>query len=222
MTRIATLLEVRAGKVREHARPDWDRHANRLWKSAYVKDPLAGEARVTPLGIEGDEQYSRDVHGGEHMALLAYSAAHYADWREALSLPAMGPGGFGENLVLDGADETEVCIGDVWSAGGVRLQVSQPRGPCANISRRWNREDLVQRVTANGRTGWYLRVLAPGAIAAGQGIDLVERPHARWTVARVFRARVEPKTPRETLAAIAGLAALSPEWRAKFSARLAG
>ena len=86
------------------------------------------------------------------------------DWREELSLPEMGPGGFGENFTVSGQDEATVFIGDVYEVGEAVVQVSQPRGPCANISRRWERPDLVRRVEESGRHGWYLRVLQEGVV----------------------------------------------------------
>lgn len=216
------LLEVRAGHARDFARPAWDHAPERTWRSAYQKDPLSGPAFVRRLGVEGDEQYDTEVHGGPEMALLAYSVGHYPEWRAALDLPAIGPGGFGENLCVSGLDERTVCIGDVWRVGEARLQVSQPRGPCANISRRWDRADFMKRVTDTARTGWYLRVLDEGRVTAGDAIERLERPRPEWSVERVFRARVGPGRDIAAFAALAALPELSPEWRGKFERRLDG
>ncbi len=213
------IVSVRTGRVREHARPDWDHHAKRTWRTAYYKDEVAGPVRVTPTGLEGDEQADRRVHGGEQMAVLAYAVSHYARWREAPALAAMGPGGFGENLSLEGPDEASVCIGDVWETDGVRLQVSQPRGPCAAISRVWNVPDLMQRATDAVRIGWYFRVLREGPIARGETLRLVDRPHPAWTVARVFRLRIGADSDPAALEALAVCEALSPEWRRKVRER---
>ncbi len=211
----ARIVSVRAGRAREWPRPDWDRHAQRTWRTAYWKDELPGPARVTALGLEGDEQADRAVHGGVQMAVLAYAASHYAAWREDPALAAMGPGGFGENLTLEGPDESDVCIGDVWATVGVRLVVSQPRGPCAAISRRWNVPDLMQRAIDSARTGWYLRVAREGTLARGESLELQERPHPHWNVARVFRLRIGAERDAAALRALAACEALSPEWRRK-------
>ena len=220
MTLAPRLAEVRAGRARDFARPAWDHAPDRIWRSAYDKAPISGPAFVRRLGVEGDEQYEVEVHGGPEMALLAYSIERYPEWREWLSLPEIGPGGFGENLCVSGLDETSVCIGDVWRVGEARLQISQPRGPCANISRRWDRMEMLRRVTETARAGWYLRVLEEGRIAAGDAIERLERPCPEWTIERVFRARVEHGTSAETFETLAALEELSPEWRAKFAARL--
>ena len=39
--------------------------------------------------------------------------------------PGFVAGGLGENLSTEGADESAVCVGDVWAFGTARLQLSQ-------------------------------------------------------------------------------------------------
>lgn len=221
MSETARIVSVRAGRVREHVRPDWDHHAERTWRTAYVKDELAGAATVSALGIDGDEVASKEHHGGVDMAVLAYAVSHYAAWRIETGLSAMGPGALGENLALEGPGERDVCIGDRWESDHVAFEVSQPRAPCAAISRIWDRERLLAEVTASGRTGWYLRVTRPGTLRAGETLRRVARPHPEWTVERVFRARVETPHDLGAARALAQLPALSPPWRGLFAARLA-
>lgn len=215
----ARVLSIRTGRVRELARPNWDRHRERAWQTAYFKDEVAGPVRVSALGIEGDEQYDRGSHGGVEMALLAYAESSYALWRAEPGRDSFGPGGFGENLVLEGSDESSVCIGDAWECATLRLEVSQPRGPCSNISRRWNDPNLLKRVVETGRTGWYLRVLSEGMLERGDTLALAERPHPEWTVNRVFRVKTNRDADPGDLKALAALEALSPEWREYFSER---
>lgn len=210
------IVSVRVGRIRELPRPEWDHHEQRTWHSAYGKDEVAGRVRVGTLGLDGDEQADRRHHGGPQMAVLAYAAGHYPHWRAMRGLESMGPGGFAENLTVEGQDETSVCVGDVFEAGGAALQVSQPRGPCAAISRWWNEPDMVRRSTETSRTGWYLRVLREGVLARGDSVRLVERPCPEWTVTRVFRLRVGLEHDPQAVAALIGCLELSPEWQGHF------
>jgi MOSC domain-containing protein YiiM len=216
----ARVVSVRVGRIRAMPRPDWDHHAEREWSSAYLKDSVAGPVPVGPLGLEGDEQFDRVSHGGPDKAVLAYSADHYPAWRDELGIAEFGPGAFGENLTVTGLDETQVCVGERWTVGEVTLEVSQPRGPCANISRRWNREDLLKRVTDSRRGGWYLRVITPGRLATG---DIVERHPAaspEWTVDRVFALFARQLDDPEAVRTLADLAPLASRWRGYFGRRL--
>lgn len=216
-TKVATVVSVRVGSIRTHARPAWDEVRSRPWSTAFWKDEVAGPVRVGTLGLAGDQQADTANHGGPEMALLMYADSHYPSWRALAGLEAMGPGGFGENLTVSDVDETRLCVGDVLEVGGARLQIASPRGPCADISRRWNAEWLLKRVLAQRRTGWYLRVQTEGPVTHGDDVRLASRPHPGWTVDRVLRLRYEPPRSPADLAEAAALAGLAPEWRARFA-----
>lgn len=208
---------MRAGAIRRRARPAWD-HVTSPWDTAFWKDEVVGAVPIGLIGLEGDQQADRRHHGGPERAVLMYAAAHYPSWREGTGLADMGPGAFGENLTVDGLDETTVCVGDVLEVGGARLQVASPRGPCLDISRRWDHEGLLKRVVATRRTGWYLRVPGPGPVEAGDRVRVVERPHPGWTVDRLLRLRYVSPRRRDELEAAAALRWLDPEWCERFAA----
>ncbi len=125
----------------------------------------------------------------------------------------MSGGGFGENLTIAGQTEATVCIGDRYAIGNVVLEVSQPRQPCWKLARRWRISDLPKRVIRTSRTGWYLRVIQPGTIAAADEIQLLSRPHPEWTLVRanqVFYLKGGQTPERSELA---GLPELADAWR---------
>ncbi|HTR96770.1 MAG TPA: MOSC domain-containing protein [Candidatus Acidoferrales bacterium] len=217
----ARVVSLRTGCVTHLPRPEWERHRGATWRSAYVKSETNGPVRVTTLGLEGDEQFDRRVHGGPDRALLAYAGSHYAKWRAETGLDAMGPGGFGENLTLAGVDESSVCLGDRWTSGDVGLEVSQPRGPCANISRRWNHPRLLELSTQLVRIGWYLRVRSEGALAGGATMQLASRPHPEWTIERIFRLRLEPGRDPDGVRWLSASGVLTSDWRGWFATRAA-
>lgn len=146
--------------------------------SAFVKRRVLGSVRVDPLGLEVDEQADLRVHGGPEKAVYAYSALHYPLW--AAELPALASrfvaGSFGENLTIEGLDERDLCVGDVHGIGTVRLQVCQPRQPCAKLALAFESPRLPKAFVRSGRSGWYYRVLSPGTLQAGDRVELIERP----------------------------------------------
>lgn len=215
------LESLQVGRVRDHDWPAVGDQPARSWRTGYFKDPVVGPTRLEQLGLDGDEQYEREHHGGAYRAVLAYSAEHYPLWRAELGIPEMGPGGFGENFTVSGQDESSVCVGDVFTIGSARLQISQPRGPCANIARRWRQPELVRRVVETSRFGWYLRVLEAGDVAAGMDVRLVERPYPNWNAAHVFRLRVDPRLDPVAVAGLARCPELTPHLRERFAAQLA-
>jgi MOSC domain-containing protein YiiM len=184
----------------------------RLWESAIVKSPIEGAVPVGKENLAGDAQANRKYHGGPDKAICVYCAEHYPVWRESLSL-GLPFGAFGENFTVEGLTEDIVCIGDVLSVGTTRLQVTQPRQPCANIIRRWGQPDLPRQMQETGWTGFYFRVRLAGEIAAGQEVTVVERPHPGWTLLRANRLMYGDPTAVEEITALRALRFLSAEWK---------
>jgi len=181
------------------------------WITAIYRKPVSAAVFCTRLGFEGDQVGNPRVHGGPDKAVLCYSAAHYPTW-QAEGMPA-GPGGFGENLTIEGLDEESVCIGDVYRVGEVEAQVSQPRGPCNTLARRWGRTDLVRVVKENHRSGWYLRILREGKIAPGDAVELIARPQPGWTAARTAEVNYSRNRTLEDLEELVEVPELSANWR---------
>jgi MOSC domain-containing protein YiiM len=156
------------------------------------------------------------------MAVLAYPEEHYRRWRDELDWGGLPYGGFGENLTVGGTTEEVACLGDVWRAGTALLQISEPRKPCRNISRFWNRPGLLRLVERTGRHGFYLRVLEEGVVEAGQEIGLVARPRPGWSVARAMAARRGASRDPAEAEALLGVMELGNDWRAHLIGALRG
>ena len=208
-----TLLSIQTGRPRTHGGKD-------PWTTSIFKDPVAGARRLGSLGLDGDEQADLVVHGGPDKAVCVYAARHFASWREELGLE-MTPGAFGENFTALGQDDFDVAIGDVFEVGEALVEVSQPRGPCWKLARRWGRPDLVKHVLKTRRTGWYLRVLREGLVAAGDRLVRVDRRAPEWTVARVVELAYLSREGVATadLAALASLPSLARDARISLARR---
>jgi MOSC domain-containing protein YiiM len=215
------IVSVQVGLPRSLGTADAADPMDRPWTTGFFKEPVAGPVVVGPTGLNGDGQADLVNHGGPNKAVLAYAAAHYPGWREELGRDDLPYGGFGENLTLAGLDESAVCVGDVWAAGDVLFEVSQPRQPCWKLARRWRVKDLALCVQRNGRSGWYFRVLRPGELSANVPLVLRDRPAPEWTVARANRLMHHDKHDLAAAAALLAVPALSASWRAALSGRLA-
>lgn len=183
-------------------------------RTAIAKTPVAGRVRVVVDGLHGDEQIDPG-HGGPDRVLCVYPSEHYAFWDARLH-PA-----FGENITSEGLSESEVVIGETWQIGTALLQVSQPRSPCFKVAARLGIPDLVIRARRAAFTGLHLRALEPGSIAAGDAIELIERPWHGVTVADAVAARFAPVADPELVARVLAVPELAEDWRAKTAPRLA-
>ena len=102
--------------------------------SGIAKTSLAQEiVFVGATNIEGDSQADLTVHGGLDKAVYAYPADNWRWWETEHTLPC-APNTFGENLTLEGADETQVSIGDRFRWGDAESR-SPSRAGLATSSR---------------------------------------------------------------------------------------
>jgi MOSC domain-containing protein YiiM len=193
---------------------------DRPWVTGFFKEPVAGAVRLGPTNLEGDGQADLVHHGGPDKAVLMYSARHYPAWRLSLNHPSLPFGAFGENFTISGLTEADVCIGDTWQVGDVAItQVSQPRQPCWKLARRWRIKTLALQVQESGRTGWYVRVLHEGTVAAGMPVVLLHRPHPDWTVERANRVMHTDKSDVAAASQLAAIPLLSGNWRTTLTRR---
>src|SRR6266851_5776636 len=210
---LARLISIQVGLPAVHGQLGADDPLDRPWRTGFFKTAVAGPVWLGRLNLVGDGQANLRVHGGADKAVLGYAASHYPLWRAELDMSDLPYGAFAENFTIAEQDEGQVCLGDVYAIGTARLQVSQPRQPCANITHRWKLPGLTQRVEATGRHGWYLRVLAEGEVVVGEPVELLERPSPEWTVARATRAMRQRTTDHAEAAALLAVPTLSEAWR---------
>src|SRR5829696_3672428 len=166
-TRRMRLLAVNVG------RPRTIKWRGREVRSAIWKEPVAGRRHVDRLNIDGDDQADRLGHGGEHRAVFVYQAESYRYWEAQLGRELAGSGRFGENFTVAGLPDDEVCIGDRYRIGSALFEVTQPRVMCFKVGIRLDEPRMPALLTGHGRPGFYLRVLEPGEVGAGDAIDKI-------------------------------------------------
>lgn len=187
--------------------------------SAIGKLPVAHPVAVGPMGLAGDEQADRTVHGGVDKAIHHYPADHYDWWRGYLGdAPLLdAPGAFGENISTAGLDEQNVFLGDRFRLGSALVEVTQARQPCWKLDHRFQTKGVMAQVVKTRRTGWYYRVLEPGHVRAGDTLDLVERPYPEWPLASLFALLIggEAKARPADLRALRAVPVLAETWKVR-------
>lgn len=166
-----------------------------LWKGGVVstgiyKEPVAGRVRVRTLGLEGDEQADRTVHGGPRKAVYAYASEHYRAWREELPGRDWPWGTFGENVTTEGLREESVHVGDRYRVGSALLEATRPRFPCFKLGIKFGREDIIPTFLHRGRSGFYFAVVEEGDVAEGDPIHLIHAASGSPTIADLVAARI--------------------------------
>lgn len=189
-------------------------------RTAICKEPVQGPVQVHTLHLEGDGQGNLKVHGGVDKAVYAYPLEHYAHWLEAEGTD-YPMGQFGENLTTEGLLEESVAIGDVYRVGTALLQVSEPREPCSTLAFRMQDPTFPKRFLRSRRVGFYLRVLEPGVLEAGDAIVKEASGPPEVSIHRLVGLAYFKSGDLETATTAAQLDALPAAWRDEIAQQLA-
>ncbi|KAJ4371867.1 hypothetical protein N0V86_008421 [Didymella sp. IMI 355093] len=207
--------QIRSGKIKKSL-------GNGRIETGIFKTNTAGPVTITTNGIVGDE-HAYEPHRSPDKALLHYCTTHYDEWSREIPVSEVHfkPGAFGENLFSSEVSEHNVCIGDRIAIGDIIVEVSEPRAPCYKLNHRFEVKDMAKRTQTLFRTGWLYRIIKPGTIAAGDTVQLLERPHPDWTVARIEYYLFLETDNIEKMKEIIEIQQLGWEIKDKFQARLA-
>lgn len=141
--------------------------------SGYLKRDSYETIYISKDGIKEDQQADTRYHGGVDKALLIasenYSKIYEEEFKEPMDMTI-----FSANILVNELDETNVCVGDIYSIGEVLLQVTQPRQPCWKIGALVSNK-AFQFIKQHNATGWYVRVLQEGNIKLNDSVKLEKR-----------------------------------------------
>ncbi len=187
-------------------------------ETSIFKSSISGTVKIFKTNIEGDRQSDLKVHGGVDKAVYAYGYDTYSWWEKKLAMGKLPYGTFGENLTLDGLDETKIFVGDVFEIGGCLLEAVQPRQPCFKLAIRLNNREAVQIFNEHDRSGVYFRVKKEGSIQAGDKLKLIWSEKIKASISELFHFYKDKRTMSQARAAeLVQIQSLNEKWKSKFS-----
>lgn len=179
-----------------------------------VKVSVSEPVELSEMGLQGDFQADKRVHGGLEKAVYQYPKENYQMLASALphlaekfKQPCLG-----ENFSSIGMEDDTVYIGDIYRIGSALVQVSQPRMPCWKLNQHIGNAHMQALLLAFNRSGWYYRILEAGLVQAGDEISLVERIQNEYSVQKVWELWNEMREKKQIEAPNIQIKGLSNEW----------
>jgi len=187
--------------------------------SAIGKKPTKVLLRLEENGFVEDNQADLKVHGGPEKAIHHYAAEHMDFWKKKFPDHAekFMPGCFGENISTIGLSEENLCLGDILTMGSATVQICQGRQPCWKLNAHMDISQMAAAFQTTARTGWYYRVLHTGNVQSGNRIRLIERLNPDWTLARLIKARFDPKLNAADALELSLSEVISQNWSEAFN-----
>lgn len=186
--------------------------------TAIFKEASTAMHWISRTGVEGDAQGDIINHGGPDKAICVYLQTSYSYWQQ-LGRP-LEAGAFGENMLINGWNEDEVNIGDIYRIGNLVVQVSQPRQPCFKLGIRNQWPELVQLSRESGYTGFYLRVLEEGDAGKGMNIMPVSRAEHSMSILRANAIMYGKQSTLDQLQQLVAIPELAEAWKSSLHKKI--
>ncbi|WP_460219793.1 MOSC domain-containing protein [Psychroserpens sp. MEBiC05023] len=161
-------------------------------KTGINKKPVDSAIYLEKETVKGDEVSDRKVHGGEFKACYLFSADHYPYWKNLYPNLEWTYGMLGENLTVEGLDERQLNIGDIYKVGNALVQITQPREPCYKFGIKFGTQDVLKQFIDHGFPGTYVRVLEEGTVKNGDTFELIKKAEHSITTFQFFELLFAP------------------------------
>ncbi len=151
------------------------------------KSPVDEPLLLETESVAKDTIADRKVHGGVFKACYLFSADHYPYWKEKYPDLDWNWGMFGENLTVEGLNESKIKIGSIYRLGSALVQVTQPREPCFKLGIRFDSQNILKEFIDYGFPGTYVRILEVGKVSKGDMMELVEESNSPLTTQAFYK-----------------------------------
>lgn len=159
---------------------------NKQISTGIYKSPTPKPIFLGRDAVKDDYIADKKVHGGEYKACYLFSSDHYPYWKNLYPNLKWNWGMFGENLTINGLNETQVMVGDIYKIGDALVQITQPREPCFKFGVKFGSQHVLKQFIDHGFSGTYVKVLEEGLAHTKDTLKLINRLDKSLSVAQLF------------------------------------
>ncbi|WP_299436012.1 MOSC domain-containing protein [uncultured Maribacter sp.] len=136
--------------------------------------------------VEKDTVIDRKHHGGIDKACYLFSADNYEYWKNLYPNLDWNWGMFGENITVEGLNESTLRIGNIYTVGECKVQITQPREPCYKLGIRFGTQKVLKEFIEHQFPGTYIKVLKEGNVKTGDSFELMEESDNSLTIQQYY------------------------------------
>ena len=156
-------------------------------QTGIFKYPTDEPLFLSKMDVLKDTVIDREHHAGINKACYLFPSDRYPYWKGMYPELNWDWGMFGENLTVEGLDESIMRIGDIYKIGNAIVQVSQPREPCYKLGVRFGNAKILKEFIDYGYSGTYVRILEEGEVKNGDELILQKKSENTLTVKECFQ-----------------------------------
>ncbi len=152
------------------------------------KKPVDHPIMLGKTDVVNDVVIERNVHGGVNKACYLYASDHYPYWKNLYPNLDWHIGMFGENLTVEGLDETKLYIGNSYIIGRAKIRITQPRQPCYKFGHKMGDQGIIKKFINSTFSGSYIGIIEEGEVQVGDVFELLEENPNQLSIAEVFQS----------------------------------
>ncbi|RRQ47580.1 MOSC domain-containing protein [Maribacter algicola] len=168
-------------------------------QTGIFKYPTKEKLFLTKSDVQRDSIIDRVHHGGENKACYLFSEDQYPFWKKKYPNHDWNWGMFGENLTVEGLDESKIRVGNIYKLGNALVQVSQPREPCYKLGIRFGTQEILKQFIDQNHPGTYVKILEEGEVGIGDELQLIQLSENTLTVQEFYELMFLKEKPKELL-----------------------
>jgi MOSC domain-containing protein YiiM len=169
-------------------------------QTGIFKKPVSEALSLTINDVSKDTVIDRVHHAGLNKACYLFASDNYPYWKKLYPDLEWNWGMFGENLTVEGLDESTMRVGDIYKLGSALVQVSQPREPCYKLGVRFGTQDILRQFIDHNRPGTYVRILEEGEVKTGDVLELQQQSQNTLTTQQFYELMFMREKPKRLLA----------------------
>lgn len=175
------------------AKPVTIQWKGRPQRTGIYKRPQSEGILLTPDGVQGDTIGNPKVHGDYYKACYLFGIEEYSFWKSRYPDLDWEFGMFGENISLEGLNESELLIGSVYQLGEALVRITAPREPCFKLGVRFGDQQIIDQFVAREKPGTYVAVLKSGWVRPGDQMLLEELPESSMSIRDFYQLLYAPE-----------------------------
>ena len=168
-------------------------------QTGIFKKPVSQSLILNTTDVSNDTVIDRVHHGGINKACYLFASDNYTYWKKLYPDLDWNWGMFGENLTIEGLDESTIRVGDIYKLGTALVQISQPREPCYKLGIRFGTQDILRQFIDHKKPGTYVLILEEGEVKTGDRLELQEQSENTLTTQQFYELMFMREKPKELL-----------------------
>lgn len=168
-------------------------------QTGIFKKPVSESLTLSINDVVNDTVIDRVHHAGVNKACYLFASDNYPYWKKLYPEKEWDWGMFGENLTVEGLDESKIRVGNIYKLGTALVQVSQPREPCYKLGIRFGTQDILRQFIDHNKPGTYVRILEEGQVKTGDTLELQEQSKNALTTQQFYELIFMREKPKEIL-----------------------